>query len=917
MIRRSVALVMVFACAAQAEVGMPASPVSTRAALLLDRREAATEEVAHALLGLADAFECADAAAAKACLSEPFAADRLPGPVGASAEIRPGYRRTVLAKAGAPLTDPGAWAGEMTGWLKAFARVEDARFEVLEADPNPDGMESAAVLRLRVQGVLPDGGRRALTARLTARLRFRGDRWTVGGLTLDAGEILDCARPPFVEVAVPAGLSKLTRPAPGEDFTFDWQGACAIDFDGDGWMDLFVPSRPVNHLYHNKRDGTFEDVAREWGVDVPAGGAGAIALDYDNDGHDDLFVCAASGPIRLFKNDGKRFTEVGKRAGVDKVMNATAAAAADYDGDGLVDVFVACYKPATEIGPNSWHRVTNGGPSLLFHNKGDGTFEEVAAKAGVAEPHFSFAASWADYDGDGRPDLAVANDYGDKSLYHNLGGGKFEEVAGKLGVLDTGNGMGVDWGDADGDGRLDLFTANMTSFVGDRVMKQLLVGQPAGDTARVTQLLRGNGLFRFDGQRFQDIRSEAGIADAGWAWGGGFLDVDSDGWLDLFVTNGMITGHSRADTDHIYWTHVAASSLPVPRALSELPSSQAYVERHHGQVLRGGWSFAGHQRDHLFLNAGAARFVDVSPVSGCDGPGDGRSAVFADFDNDGRTDIFVHEAQGRRHSLYANCAPAPVRFVSLTLEGVKSNRAAIGAEVRASLTGGAAPRTLLRTVSAGSGYASSGDRRVLIPVPAGETLGPIEIRWPGGAVQKLAALPAGSFFTVREGAEPVARDVKPARLGAPGGERPLTAGAGGMLGAGDPCPDPRAELIPHWRGPTMRLAGHPNVLVFLDMSSKEAAPELLAMEKAAEDPGRASNGEPPPGIVGLLLGDVPAGLTSGVPLAQVKSGVVASLFGRTPVKLPTAVLVDPDGQIVATRSGAGCCAAILAAMPKR
>ena len=123
MMRLAIALVMVFACAARAEVGVPASPVSTRAALLLDRREAATEEVAHALLGLAEAFECADAAAAKACLSEPFAADRLPGPAGAAADVRPGYRRTVLAKAGAPLTDPGAWAGEMNAWLRAFARV--------------------------------------------------------------------------------------------------------------------------------------------------------------------------------------------------------------------------------------------------------------------------------------------------------------------------------------------------------------------------------------------------------------------------------------------------------------------------------------------------------------------------------------------------------------------------------------------------------------------------------------------------------------------------------------------------------------------------------------------------------------------------------------------------------------------------
>ena len=196
----------------------------------------------------------------------------------------------------------------------------------------------------------------------------------------------------------------------------------------------------------------------------------------------------------------------------------------------------------------------------------------------MADPRFSLAAAWGDYDGDGRPDLAVANDYGDKSLYHNLGGGKFEEVAAKLGVVDPGNGMAVDWGDTTGDGRLDLFTANMTSYVGDRVFASVLTkgltADYTGDTRRTVDLLHGNGLFHFDGTAFHDLRREAGIADAGSAWGGGFIDVDGDGWLDLFVTNGMISGKYRRDTDSIYWTHIAASSLPAPKVMSEMPSTR-------------------------------------------------------------------------------------------------------------------------------------------------------------------------------------------------------------------------------------------------------------------------------------------------------------------------------------------------------
>ena len=872
-------------------------PISTRAALLLDRREDATEEVAGALLGLASALEQGDADRAAKFLTPDFRGAPLPGDQRPEVEARPGYRRAALAGGGAPVSAK-EWLASLSAWTGALARVEEARFDVREAAPDTEGANSPARLHFHAQGVTPDGGRRALDAELAAVLRFSDERWRLVAVAVTSGEILSCDHPPFLEVSIPAGLAKITRAyASADDFDWNWQGACAIDFDGDGWMDLFVPSRPANHLYRNKGDGTFEDVARAWGVDQPAGGTGALAFDYDNDGRDDLFVCSAGKPLRLFHNDGKRFVDVSQRAGVDRVVSGASAAAADYDGDGFLDVFVACYKPDKAIGPDSWHRVGNGGPSLLFHNRGDGTFEEVAAKAGVADARFSFAASWADYDDDGKPDLAVANDYGDKSLYHNLGGGKFEEVAAKLGVSDTGNGMGVDWGDADGDGHLDLFTTNMTSIPGDRVMRQLFTARPTGEAARVLDLLRGNGLFLSDGKAFRDVRRDAGIADAGWAWGGGFLDVDGDGQLDLFVANGMITGRDRRETESLYWSHVACSSLPVPPMLREIPSNQVYVEHHHGQILKSGYTFAGRQRDRLFLNAGGARFVDVSSVSGCDGVQDGRAAVFADFDNDGRTDIFVHEIQGNRHRLYRNRAPAPARFVSLALQGVKGNRDAVGARVLATLAGPKSKRVLLRHVAAGSGFASSSDRRVIIPIPAGETLEALEVRWPGGAVQQLGALAGGPFFAVREGEPPKPLALKPAELGATSGA--VSPADGGLLGAGDSVPELQGEFISTWAGGPVRLAGRFNVLTILEATQKS---EIAALEAVGE----------PAGAVGLLAGPAPAGLAAKIPLALVPERFLKSLFGRSPRAYPVAFLVDPFGQILATKSGPGATAAVAA-----
>jgi hypothetical protein len=235
----------------------------------------------------------------------------------------------------------------------------------------------------------------------------------------------------------------------------------------------------------------------------------------------------------------------------------TSAAVGDFDRDGWLDVYVCAYDfwtaGTTYDAPTPYYDATNGPPNQLYRNRGDGTFEDVTAKSGmgVNNNRFSFAAAWGDYDGDGWADLYVANDFGRNNLYRNRGDGTFEDVAARAGVEDLGAGMSVAWGDYDGDGRLDLYVSNMWSSAGQR-----LTGHPgfaavaAGREAHEAfqRQAKGNSLFRNRGDgTFEEVTAKAGVEFGRWAWGSGFLDYDNDGRLDLVVKNGYITGPDTHD----------------------------------------------------------------------------------------------------------------------------------------------------------------------------------------------------------------------------------------------------------------------------------------------------------------------------------------------------------------------------------
>ena len=356
----------------------------------------------------------------------------------------------------------------------------------------------------------------------------------------------------FSEVAAPAGVARRV-PAYGSpgNAGFVWHGAAAADFDRDGWLDLFVTSKDQNVLYLNDRSGRFRDASRETGASSVATGTAPLVLDYDNDGDSDVFVSAVGQQILLENRlvpDGKlAFVDSSLEAGVAVPAVGFSAVAGDVNADGLQDIYVTSYNRYGEVTPDSWFRATNGTPNLLFVNQGDGRFKEEAGKWGVDDRRWSYAAEFVDIDEDGRVDLYVANDFGEKAMYINRGD-RFVDEARERGTLDPGNGMGVSFGDYNNDGRLDLHATNMSSTAGNRILGRLFPGEGPKDNV-LKKLAAGNNLYENTGAgKFKDVTSEVGGFSGGWAYGGGFIDFDNDGWEDLFTPNGFISGKSMKDT---------------------------------------------------------------------------------------------------------------------------------------------------------------------------------------------------------------------------------------------------------------------------------------------------------------------------------------------------------------------------------
>jgi enediyne biosynthesis protein E4 len=497
-------------------------------------------------------------------------------------------------------------------------------------------------------------------------------------------------------------------------------GVAIFDYDNDGWPDIFLvngtrlgtlPSGPApsNHLYRNNHDGTFTDVTAKAGLAATGWGQGVCVGDYDNDGWEDLYV-TYYGKNRLYHNEGGVFSEVAQKAGVAGTGKAwgTGCAFIDYDRDGRLDLVVANYVDfdlATVPAPGErptciWKGVPvmcgprglPGAKNILYHNKGDGTFEDVTTRAHIdrTDGHYAFSVSTLDFDEDGWPDIFIACDSTPSILYRNNHDGTFTDVAVTAGAAFNEDGreqagMGSTVADYNGDGHLDIFKTNFSD-----------------DTST---LYRNNG----DGT-FTDATSAAGLGlyTQYLGWGTMFFDFDNDGWPDLILVNGHV--YPEVDSQHL------GSNYKEPRI--------------------------------LYHNNGDGTFTDISAAAG---PGittvaSSRGLALGDLWNDGRISAVISNMNAAP-SLLVNQIRNSNHWIAIRPVGVKSNRDAIGARISVS----AANRTLVDEVRSGSSYISNNDMRVHFGLGPAAKIEWIEIRWPSGLVEKFVDLGVDAIHTVKEG----------------------------------------------------------------------------------------------------------------------------------------------------------------------
>lgn len=467
-------------------------------------------------------------------------------------------------------------------------------------------------------------------------------------------------------------------------------GIAAGDYDNDGFDDLYIcqPSGLPNRLYHNRGDGTFEDVTDAAGVGILDNTPCALFADVNNDGHQDLLVVTANGPL-LFLNqrNGKFKLKPGAFQFAHSPQGTfTGAAFGDYDRDGRLDVYFCLYSYYKGIEqyhfPVPYYDARNGPPNFLFQNEGDATFRDVTAETGLNQNNdrFSFDCTWCDFDNDGWPDLYVVNDFGRKNLYHNNRNGTFTDIAEEAGVVDVGPGMSSCWFDFDNDGHLDLYVSDMWEASGMRLTSQrdFLERMPADARALFRHHAKGNSLYRNLGNgRFEDLSGAAGIEKAGWSWSCHAWDFGHDGRSHIYVANGMITGPASDDLESFFWQQVVSQS---PADAHPTPAYELGWNAIN-ELIRSDGTWAGFQRNVFFYNNGDGTFSDISGAAGLDFPDDSRAFALADFDHDGRLEIALKNRTGPQLRILRCAASELGNALAFRLRGTKSNRDAIGAVI--------------------------------------------------------------------------------------------------------------------------------------------------------------------------------------------------------------------------------------------
>jgi hypothetical protein len=562
-------------------------------------------------------------------------------------------------------------------------------------------------------------------------------------VVLAGGPTVAIAEPPadgawFHDVATRAGIThKHTNRSFNNAYADIMEGYTSLgaavavaDYNGDGFEDIFATDSKEdgkNWLYRNNGDWTFTEVGEPAGVsrgnDATNASANALWFDYNNDRQLDLFV-ARFGHNQLFENLGNgTFKEVSELAGLtQQYLNSIVAIAFDYDADGDLDLVLGNYfqpvslfaPPTPHFFPESFETANNGGGVTLYRNNGDKTFTDVTDAAGLRLSGWTLDLGHAVVDHDGDDDLFVAADFGTVRMFVNNGDGTFTDITEQAMGIDTKKGMNADWGDMNNDGLFDLFVTNIT----DEYMRE------------------GNFLWQNNGDlTFADIARETGTYDTGWGWAGKFFDYDNDGWQDLFVVNGWVSAGQENYVVDVFKL-IVTPNVDLSDARNWPPM--------------GNKTLSGYQENCLFHNEGGMLFKNEAARHGVNSKIDGRGVAVADFDNDGRLDLYVSNANTKPF-LYRNVQPTGNHWVQLQVQAARANTLGIG--TRLWLTAGG--HTQVGFVNGGNGFASQSTRRVHFGVGRAPRIERLEVAWPSGTKQTYTDVPLDRIHTLVEGQAPL------------------------------------------------------------------------------------------------------------------------------------------------------------------
>ena len=593
------------------------------------------------------------------------------------------------------------------------------------------------------------------------------------------GERIVCREAHFQDVSRVAGIDFanqyyplfLTQPLKFGMIRYGPGGISAVDYDNDGFYDLFIPDGVSSRLFRNRRDGTFEDVTDESGLGGLDGVSVATFADYDNDGFKDLFVSRTFQPNQLFHNNGDgTFTDVTRESGIGEDCYTTVAAWADYDNDGFLDLYVGRYLDPRKDIPTTFY-ARNGEPNQLYHNNGDGSFTNVTERAGVADPGLCLGVVWGDYNDDGFPDLYVVNDFGRKTLYRNNGDGMFTDVTVKSNTLAYGAGMSASFVDYDNDGRFDYYVTHIRSehswFAESPTVKRYMLKcmtqgtwktdmplywqifrQSGRDFVRVfQQMASGNTLLRNKGDgTFEDVTEKAAANPPGWFWGAAFADFDNDGWQDLYVANGWVYNDRDTEIELEFLNNVVTNQNVYKTGLYFDP-------KHFGRSSWHGW-----ERNRFLRNNGDGTFLELGHATGTDLMLNSRGIAVADFWNRGVMDIAV-SASADRHALLKNQVGVKRNWLQVELVGRSSNRDAVGARVTLYAGGKQQSRELVL----GDGYGSQNSLRQHFGLDQNQVVDKLIVRWPtSGIVQTFEQVSANQIVEITEGNERLVTKAYPA-----------------------------------------------------------------------------------------------------------------------------------------------------------